>query len=193
MFKLNVYNNVTRRNIGNKGFTLVELLIAVSILVIITAATIPNFNTFITSQNLLQAREEVKNGIRDAQNRAITGVDSNSTYTWWGIKFVNNGSTNATYQIGKTTCTQASCPNGPGVTECTTLSTIDVISSVLPGDATFAITTSPSCIFYKMVSGDVSMVNLNSGSKVRLVVGANCKDVQVNSSGMVKGAVAVCS
>lgn len=166
------------------GFSLVELIVAVSILVIISAASIPNFSTFIKSQNLTQAQESIKSGIRDAQNRAITGEESNtplcnsSNCTHWVIKFINNGTT---YQLGKT--------NGNAITDCSNnLDTSDYISDVFPGDVRINLgTSSYACIFYEFLTADESDINL-TGDTVKVFHGNDSKCVLVNSSGLVMGA-----
>ena len=163
----------------NTGFTLIELLISVSILVIITAASIPNFSSFIDNQNLKQAQEQVKNGVRDAQNRAISGIDSSGTYKYWVIRFDN---ASETYLIGKTVDT-SSC----------TLETTDFVSNALQGKALFNVAPTPACIFYKMLSGEETTdINLVEGNKVIIKYKNSCKAVEVNHGGMIKGVDATC-
>lgn len=174
-------------NTKNLGFTLIELLVVVSILVIVTAITIPNFNTFIVSQNLKQAQEQVKNGIRDAQNKAISGVDSSSIYTYWVIKFLNNGTT---YQLGKTNTALDLSSSSNASTVCSAaLTTTDELSPVFAGGATLDLSggSSPACIFYKMISADVYSSGLVSSKSVCVKIGAASYGIEVNSSGMVKG------
>lgn len=165
-----------------RGFTLIELMIAVSIITIVSAATIPSFNAFITNQNLKQAQEQVKNGIRDAQNKAISGNGAGGSYTYWYIKFVDGYKS---YSIGKTTSAS------PDATACSTPATVDEISPALQGGSTLAITSSPFCVFYKM--GSAEEVGVGGVSDTAVVKLANkCLGVLINSSGLVKGVSATC-
>jgi len=170
------------------GFTLVELIVAVSILTIISAASIPNFSTFIKSQNLVQAQESVKNGIRDAQNRAITGEDSTSVLcdggtavcTHWVVKLIKGGST---YAVGKS--------NGVGALACDALDTTDFVSDKFPGDVVINMAglDNDACIFYEFLTADESDYNLEcSGTAVQALKDGLSKYVVVNSSGLVMGA-----
>ncbi len=73
---------------GYEAFTMVELLIVVSIITIASAAAIPGFSGYIRSQNLKQSMERVKSDLRTAQIRAMSGsysVDDEVFY--WGIDF----------------------------------------------------------------------------------------------------------
>ena len=136
----------------NPGFTLVELLVSVSILAVLTAVTIPNFNNFIRSQNLKQSQEQIKNGIRDTQIRAMAGVDS-TNYSYWVFRASSGGTT---FNIGKSADT----------TSCGSITVVDT-SAVLPGDATLGVSSSPACIYYAMGSGIVTQTGLYSNIYVR--------------------------
>lgn len=61
-------------NFNNKGYTIIELLIVITVLVVITSFGFAGYNNFNQSQTLDQAAISVENALRDAQNRTITGV-----------------------------------------------------------------------------------------------------------------------
>lgn len=72
------------------GFTLVELLIVIAVIGILAASSIPVFSSYTSSQRLSQTAKNVKNDLRSAQNRAISGVEGKA----WGMSF--NGSNSYT-------------------------------------------------------------------------------------------------
>ena len=81
------------RKPGSKAFTLVELMISITIITIISASIIPAFSRYIRNQNLKQAQEQLKSDLRNIQNKALTGslsdqfINGNSKMKYWGVKF----------------------------------------------------------------------------------------------------------
>lgn len=67
--------------VDSEGFTLVELLIVVSILVMVFGLTIASFNSFNRRQRLLQTALNFKSGLRFAQTRAISAEKPASNCT----------------------------------------------------------------------------------------------------------------
>ena len=99
------------------GFTLIELLIVIAIIGILSAIAIPSFSSFNNKQRLSQAAKQVKNDLRSAQNRAISGIEGKA----WGINIAPGASyytmfkcpTTATYTL--TNCSsvaQKTIPSG---------------------------------------------------------------------------------
>lgn len=78
---------------NNKGFSTAELLVAISILAIITSFSIINFNVWKRNEDLRQSARELGNNIRGAQTKSLSGEmfkgDSPSGY---GIYFSNANS-----------------------------------------------------------------------------------------------------
>lgn len=70
-----------------KGFTLIELLITLAVISILTAAVLNSFNEILNEQKRTQAAAQVKNDLRSAQNRALSGIDQEN-YSGWGLAFV---------------------------------------------------------------------------------------------------------
>ncbi|MDO8451444.1 MAG: prepilin-type N-terminal cleavage/methylation domain-containing protein [bacterium] len=56
-----------------RGFSLIELLIAVSIILVLTTAAVASYNTFHDRQRLREAGLTLKANLRSAQNRAQSG------------------------------------------------------------------------------------------------------------------------
>ncbi|MEK7595830.1 MAG: type II secretion system protein [Patescibacteria group bacterium] len=166
-----------------KGFTLVELLVAVSVLLIISAVSIPSFNAYILNQNLKQAQEQLKNGIRDAQNRAITGIDAKNTLCttqcFWAFRYAQAESV---YRIGLT--------DGKDQANCTTLDKLESISPKLNGGALLSTGSGSGsgCVFFEVANADVTPINMESSRLIRLSVPGSSatKCVEINVAGMVK-------
>lgn len=150
-----------------KAFTLLELLVVVSILTVMTGVLIPNFNNYINSQSLRQAQEAVKNDLRTAQNRALTGAESDLGIAYWGIR-LNNGADQ--YDFVKSVNFDCS------------FATDSTISDRLPGGTTIAASSSPICVFFSMANGD----RAGSVDKVYIRGPSNrCRSIDVNQYGLI--------
>lgn len=65
----------------NFGFTLIELLVVAGIVSLFAALTIPSYISFNRSQEIRQASLNLKNILRDTQNRATSSEKSTTTCT----------------------------------------------------------------------------------------------------------------
>ncbi len=75
-----------------KGFTLIELLITLAVMGILTAAALASFSEILNEQKRTQAAAQVKNDLRSAQNRALSGIDQEN-YSGWGLRFTVGSNT----------------------------------------------------------------------------------------------------
>jgi len=92
------------------GFTLLELLVVMAIMVGLMIVVIPQFNSFQRSQNLKNTALELQTNLRKAQNNAASGVKCNSTTSAasWNIEFPNSTS----YQL-ETVCSDLTVSPAP--------------------------------------------------------------------------------
>ena len=153
-----------------RAFTLIELLIVVSIIIIMTATLVPSFDTYIKNQGLRQAQENIKSDLRTAQNKAMTGVGADLGVEYWGIRFTNG---NDEYEFFNSTTTG----------NCTSL-TASSFSEKLPGNVVIN-TTSTFCVYFSMYTGNTS------DTTIRVKEGSSCKRVEVNSAGLITSPVAI--
>ncbi|OIP97219.1 hypothetical protein COT69_02795 [candidate division WWE3 bacterium CG09_land_8_20_14_0_10_39_24] len=83
-----------------KGFTLVELLISVSVIVILTAIALPIFATTGSNQTLTQNFENIKSDLRIVQAKSLSGIVSGDN-GYWGIRFNCAGGKAVSYILGQ--------------------------------------------------------------------------------------------
>lgn len=62
-----------------RGFTLIELLVVIGVIMLITGGIISNYSAYNESERLRQAALTLKNNLRLAQNRAISGEKPDPT------------------------------------------------------------------------------------------------------------------
>lgn len=171
---------------NNLGFTLLEVMLAVSILIALSAASLPYFSSFIVNLNLRTASESVQIGLRDAQNKALSGEDStiscgaipqSQCNKYWAAKFTNNADY---FQLGRVVTSNAI----PTAEDCTNL-TIMSNSPALSGGAYFNV-GSPACVFYRMITSEAYFVG--GTSDIRFQTSASVyRCVFANSEGLIKG------
>lgn len=86
--------------IRQKGFTLVEMLVVMTIIGILFAVGIARYQVFNRNQILTQAAEELKNNLRLAQQKALAGekpaisgfcTDPGDTLASYRLKFIPSG------------------------------------------------------------------------------------------------------
>ncbi|MBU1132815.1 type II secretion system GspH family protein [Patescibacteria group bacterium] len=151
----------------NKAFTLIELMISVTIIAIVSAGIIPAFSKYIRNQNLRQAQEQLKSDLRSIQNKALTGALSDqlvgtANMKYWGVKFINNSTD---YQIF-IAAVDTSCPD-------------PIPPAQFQGSEGFSdsitVRSATGCIFFDVsdggISGYVSPITLGySDSELRSVI-----------------------
>lgn len=74
-----------------KGFSLLELVVVISILSFLTAAALPVWNSFTSNCNLKAAVRQVTTDIRETQGKAMAELK------YYGIEFIEGGYTYSIY------------------------------------------------------------------------------------------------
>ncbi|OGC47613.1 hypothetical protein A2886_02390 [candidate division WWE3 bacterium RIFCSPHIGHO2_01_FULL_42_13] len=166
---------------NNRGFTLVELLLVVSLIAVLSSFLIPGFSNYIDNQNIRQAQEIVKSDLRTVQNNALSGVgSSSSSVLYWGLKISSQNASN--YGFFKAAAANSSACSS---------ATIEQTSVDLPG-AVVIRDGAGACVFFNLRNGDATVVNLpNSTIKLGPAGVTACDGVQINSAGMIRG-VEIC-
>lgn len=162
-----------------QGFTLVEILLVVSIIAVLSGFLIPGFSNYIQNQNIKQAQELFKSDLRTVQNKALTGVGAtSSSIDYWGLKIVDANATNY-YVFSSAEATGAAC-------DAVNVSTAQK-SETLPGEVVVR-GAAGSCIFFSLDNGD-AIVTGNGGSKTFGIGYPDedaCYGVEVNDVGMIR-------
>jgi prepilin-type N-terminal cleavage/methylation domain-containing protein len=170
----------------HNGFTLVELLLVITIMMVMAGAMIPSFSGYLRNQNLKQTQEKLKSDLRTVQNKALTGALFDRTVlvgaaqqpvTHWGVRFVN-GSRRYNYFISAA-ATAAECNN---------FAAADRFQSFeeLPEDMVFKSPT--GCLFFSFLNGGTSTSVTTSpvyfGYASSNATGS-CRSMQFNTAGLV--------
>lgn len=138
-----------------KGFSLIELLIAMSIIIIVVGGVVANYDKFNSRQVLKQTAQTLKNDLRLAESGAITAQKPASGCTQlfgYQVAF-----TQSSYSV------QADCSEG----------LVGVMTTVtLPGGITFASVPSPILfgVLTQGVASDVTVTVTSSAGSYAISV-----------------------
>ncbi len=170
----------------SKGFTLVEILLVVSIIAVLSGFLIPGFSNYIENQNILQAQELFKSDLRTAQNKALTGVGStSSSINYWGIK-ITDANAGVYYYFSSNGATSTDCNN-------VNVSTAQR-SETLPGGVVVR-NAANSCVFFSLDNGDATVTGNGGSTTFGLAYPDEtaCHGVEVNSVGMMRTKSITCN
>jgi len=147
------------------GFTLVELLITITLIVALVGFSIPSFTNFTRGQNLRQAVKQLKTDLRSAQNKAVNGVDR-SNKEGWGVSFVVGQDYYSLCSYDESAGTCSNVENSPNMPE---------------GVAITAATN--SFVAFKMITGEV----VNPSTLVTVgYSGGEVKSILIDSAGNIE-------
>ena len=142
---------------SKKGFTLVEVLIAVGVLSVASFAFLPSYTGSLNEKKLQQSIDAVRDATATARNRALTevgspGVGEAEKYKYSAVKFANGSG--AYYQFRTDVATPGVC-GGSGVPPSGTNVVVDSAKTLPNGlVARIAFNESPLCIFFEFKTAE---------------------------------------
>lgn len=167
-----------------KGFTLVELMIVISVIAAISGFVIPSFSNYIHNQNLRQARDKLVTDIRSIQNRALTGVNYGEDQRFWGIKFIQGDSVYYYFTVDTSfdTNSDGSFSTGELAIACNGVNT-GAAEKSKPFLNDVIIISDETCMYFSFHDGGVPFVD--APISLGYFGEADCMEVSVNLAGMV--------
>ena len=160
------------------GFTMVELLIVVSIIAILTGALIPSFSGYTKNQALRQAQEQLVNDLFTAQNNALAGRKNTITpvaVTHWGLRF-NTTTPSRDYEFVTTQdaiFTANTCANAVSERRVSLSESMEVADN------------SAQCIFFSLRNGN-SSATTTQWVRVRRAGTTPCYEISITDVGLIK-------
>lgn len=85
-------------DVKNRGFSIIELVIAIGILSILLSVALPSFQSMLLGSQIRNAAESVANGLQKARGEAVArntnvsfvlGAAATGTYSSWTVNVVN--------------------------------------------------------------------------------------------------------
>lgn len=141
-----------------RGFTLIEVLVAIAILAVIAAVAIPNFRRFSEEQTLKNVTANLIAALRTAQNNTQTGVkcpDGVSTPQSWSVLLSTNSYYLQESCLNLTTST-SSTNSLPAVTYPPNVSMSSPTGSCSVTFTTTGVSSSSSCLSVTLNDGATS-------------------------------------
>ena len=159
---------------STKGFTLVELIIVVSIIAIMTSAIVPSFSNYTKGQVVKQAQEQVVNDLANVQNRALAGNQGtplNAKY--WGIVFSRDSGTYNYVSSTNSTC-------GGAIVERIVKLPENVVIHLSGADLT-------RCVAFSLANGDRADTAIAETTiHVKKSGDSTCREIAINSAGLIR-------
>ena len=148
--------------VSKKGFTLVELLVAVGVVSVASLSLIPSFTTRNKEKALQEAFLKAKDVLGTVQNKAMTEVGSPGAadavkYKYSGVKFVRNSGNYVVFR--STEASSDVCQN------MSSAKSVQDASSALPSSAVAKIASpdNPLCVFFEYKTGNAFTTKGASG------------------------------
>lgn len=156
------------KSVPSSGFTLVEVIIVVSIISLLTAGLIPSFSNYTNRQTLNQAQEQIVSDLANVQNRALAGEQGEGvtgTTKYWGIRLTDGSLTYEVVANSSNNCTTAVLQR----------------NEKLNGDLVIDVSAA-GCVLFSTANGDRS--GLDSVS-VKEASSSTCRKVNINAAGLI--------
>jgi prepilin-type N-terminal cleavage/methylation domain-containing protein len=145
-----------------RGFSLVELLVSITLLALLAGLGLVKYNTYNQQQVVVQAASDLKNNLRLIQNKALSGEkDCSGTLEGYEVTF---GTTSYTY------CSR--CSGGASGTSQT---------YNLPDPVQFTLV--PTSLFFKVLAQGVL---INGSSQIDVTAYGRTESVAVSSLGEIR-------
>ncbi|MFA5776404.1 MAG: type II secretion system protein [Patescibacteria group bacterium] len=155
----------------NKGFTLVEVLVAVGVLATASVAFLPSYTNSLNEKKLQQSVDAVKDATATARNRALAevggpGASDAVKYKYSGVKFENGSGTY--YQFRSDIATPGAC-GGTGEVPGEPPASANVVvdsTKTLPNEvvARIASADSPLCVFFAFKTAEAVATRRSSNA-----------------------------
>jgi len=117
------------------GFTLLEVLVAATVISLLSGISLVGYNRFQERQQLVAAKEQLRNDLRQTQQKALSGekpagwcTGSGKTLSYWRLQFVGP----TTYEI------KSICSDGSAATDKTVILSGNAVKSGGGDQADFA-------------------------------------------------------
>ncbi len=155
------------------GFTLVEMVVVLALIVTVSGFAVPSFSRYIDDQNISRAQTKLKNDIRFMQSRALSGDGYSDGLNFVGLQFTTDATYYETFRTADTTC-----PVGLG--------SVDDTIFINPSSVTIH-NPDTTCLFFSYDDGEVSSnaANMEIFLGDASATGNNCVSVTVNSNGQI--------
>lgn len=155
----------------SKGFTLIEILLAMAVILIISGGSYVAFTKFNQSQTLNSTYENLRNTLNEAKSSALSQVifkcNDLETLVGYQVKF-------NTLSIPNTYSLQEVCQGVSGK------ATNEVKKTSLPTDVT--VTSSSSPILFLVLSGKIQ----DSGTVTVILSNGNQKTITITNTGVIQ-------
>jgi prepilin-type N-terminal cleavage/methylation domain-containing protein len=143
---------------SNRGFTLVEVLIAVGVLTVASFAFMPSFTSSLNDKKLQQSIDAVRDATATARNRALTevgspGADETQKYKYSGVRFENNSPIYT--QFRTVAATKEVCANPAGFPAIAVVDSAKTLpSGIVARIQTTPVNESPTCVFFEFKTAE---------------------------------------
>ena len=134
----------------NRGFTLIELVVAILVILLLVSAVLSNYNNFNENQKVKQAALTLKSDLRLGQTKALSAQKPTSiicdSLVGYEIVFSTVGAVSS-YDI-RAVCSNAGVTERAGDSEALTIR--------LPGGVTFSPLPNPASIIFRVLAKGIS-------------------------------------